>query len=48
MGNAENRAVNFMAGASGAKTSVAQLQAFARGGSGLTEGEHCNKLYGSL
>ena len=34
-----------MARASGAKTSVAQLQAFARGGSGLTEGEHCNKLY---
>ena len=32
-------------GASGAKTSVAQLQAAARGGSGLTKGERCNKLY---
>ena len=37
--------VNFMAGASEAKTSVAQLQAFARGGSGLTKRERCNKLY---
>ncbi|SUE34872.1 Uncharacterised protein [Rikenella microfusus] len=34
MGNAENRAVNFMAGASGAKTSAAQLQAFAGDDSG--------------
>ena len=34
-----------MAGASGAATSTAQLQAFARGGSGLTKGERCNKLY---
>ncbi len=34
-----------MAGASGAETSAAQLQAAARGGSGLTKGERCNKLY---
>ena len=30
----------FKAGASGAETSAAQLQAAARGGSGLTKGEH--------
>ncbi len=29
-----------MAGASGTETSVAQLQAYAGGGSGLTKGEH--------
>ena len=29
-----------MAGASGAATSTAQLQAYAGGGSGLTKGEH--------
>ncbi len=29
-----------MAGASGAVTSIAQLQAYAGGGSGLTKGEH--------
>ncbi|SUE33809.1 Uncharacterised protein [Rikenella microfusus] len=33
---AKKRTVNFMAGASGAETSVAQLQAYARGGSGLS------------
>ena len=34
-----------MAGASGAETSAAQLQAAARSGSDLTKGERCNKLY---
>ena len=35
-----------MAGASGAATSTAQLQAAARGGSGLTKGEFYVKPYG--
>ena len=37
-----------MAGASGAATSTAQLQAAARGGSGLTKGELYVKPYGDL
>ena len=35
-----------MAGASGAATSTAQLQAYAGGGSGLTKGEPYIKSYG--
>ena len=35
-----------MAGANGAATSTAQLQAYAGSGSGLTKGEHCNNPYG--
>ena len=34
-----------MAGASGAETSAAPLQAAAQSGSGLTKGERCNTLY---
>ncbi|SUE33813.1 Uncharacterised protein [Rikenella microfusus] len=37
-----------MAGASGAETSAAQLQAAARGGSGLTKGEPYLKSYGYM